>query len=288
MSTNSSSRIRKVGIGLFLLFILFFALGLSKNALVVELKKVSLVELKKVPKSKAVNKKMELSEKLISDSLRKQNLLDSIYNIENQKYLHLKPGSTPIDTPDGVERVLLLGDSQLEGLRSPVSAYCAKNGHVLLSSLIYYGSSTKQWGTSDTLAYFLKLYKPSVVLFAIGLNELFVNDLDQRVLYIKKIIQTLESYHVRYFWIGPAAWTKDKGIIAKMRDEVGENFFASHELALERASDGRHPSKKAAKIWFDKVAISCTKKGILELSKQVDTLPILKFRRTILMNISDN
>ena len=288
MSSDSSSRIRKVGVGLFLVFALFFSLGSLKIPLTISLKKVNLANLNKVPNFKKVNKQIDASKKIISDSLRKQNLLDSIFNVENQKYLHLKPGSTPVDTPDGVERVLLLGDSQLDGLRSPVSAYCAKNGHVLLSSIIYYGSSTKQWGSTDTLDYYLKLYKPSIVLFAIGLNELFVNDIDQRVNYMKKIIQTLDANHVRYLWIGPAAWTKDKGIIAKMRDEVGENFFASHELELERASDGRHPSNRAAKIWFDKVAVSCTEKGILDLSKQVDTLPKLKFRRTILMNISDD
>ena len=288
MSSESSSRIRIVGVGLLLVFALFFTLGSLKTPLTIELKKVNIANLNKLTKIKKVDKKMEASKKLIADSLRKQFLVDSLFNVENQKYLSLTPGSTPEDTPDGVERVLLLGDSQLEGLRNPVSAYCAKNGHALLASIIYYGSSTKQWGSKDTLEYFLKVYKPSVVLFAIGLNELFVNDLDQRGLYIRKIIQTLEAYNVRYFWIGPAAWTKDKGIIAKMQEEVGEHFYASHELNLERAADGRHPSKKAAKLWFDKVAVSCTQKGILDLSKQVDTLPTLKFKRTILMNISDD
>jgi hypothetical protein len=286
MSNKTSTNIQKVAIGLLLVFILFYALGLVKKPLMLELNTVNLEYLVKSSKNKSSEIKKE--KQFISDSLLKKQEQDSIKRLENQKILHLKPGLTPIDTPEGVERVLLLGDSQLEGLRSPVSAYCEKNGHVLLSSIIYYGSSTKQWGSTDTLAYFLNLYKPSVVLFAIGLNELFVNDLDQRVLYMKKIIETFEKYNVRYLWIGPAAWTKDRGIVSKMKEVVGDFFFPSHELILSRAADGRHPSKPAAKVWFDKVAISCTEKKVIDFSKQVDTLPALKYKRTILMNINDN
>ena len=287
MFSNPSSHIRKVGVGFILVFLLFFFNGLLNKPLLIEIKKAEINNLKKTNTTETSEKDKKIS-KVISDSILKQNLKDSIFKLENEKYLFLKPGSTPVDTRDGVERVLLLGDSQLEGLRSPVSSYCAKNGHVLLASAVYYGSSTKQWGSTDTLEYFLKLYKPSVVFFAIGLNELFVMDLDNRVTYIKNIIKKFEDYHVRYYWIGPSPWTKDKGIITTMRDAVGEYFFASHELDLERASDGRHPSKKASKIWFDKVAVSCTKKGVLDLSKHVDTLPKIKYDKTIIMNVNDS
>jgi hypothetical protein len=129
------------------------------------------------------------------------------------------------------------------------------------------------------------LYKPSVVLFAIGLNELFVNDFEQRAAYMRNIIKTFNAHNVRYSWIGPAAWTKDKGIIAVMKKEVGSHFFPSHEMEMERSGDGRHPSKSAAKLWFDQVAISLTEKGVIDMSKNVETLPKLKFSRTILMNV---
>jgi len=192
---------------------------------------------------------------------------------------------SPVFTNDGVERVLLIGDSQLEGLRKPVSSYCEKNNHVLVSTIIWYGSSTKQWATTDTLEYYLDLYKPTVVIFAIGLNELFVRDLDTRAGYVKSIKKAFEDYGVRYSWIGPAAWTSDKGIIDVMAKEVGDHFFPSHNIKMERASDGRHPSKKAAKLWFDQVAESITKLGVIDFSTKVDTLTRLKFSRTILLSI---
>jgi lysophospholipase L1-like esterase len=280
MLNDSSKQLLKVGLGLLLLFLLFFSLGNLHYPLSFDLKKVDLsnLQITKKPLKQKQNPKGNIEDKK----------LDSLDKVEHQKLLKVENGITPVDTPEGVERVLLLGDSQLEGLRSPVSAYCNKNGHVLLSTVIYYGSSTKQWGSSDTLDYFLREYKPSVVFFAIGLNELFVNDLEQRGKYMKKIIETFEKYNVRYLWIGPAAWTSDKGIVAKMKEVVGDRFFASEDLELERAADGRHPSKSGAKIWFDKVAATSTEKGILDLSKTVDTLPKLKFTRTILMNIKYN
>lgn len=262
-----------------LTFCLFFGLGSLHFPLSFELRKVE------ISSFFSVKKDAKKTRKGFSKQVDSKNEKDTS-DIKNDKIpVKVANGATPVDTPEGVERVLLLGDSQLEGLRSPVSAYCDANGHVLVATVIYYGSSTKQWGSSDTLDYFLDLYKPSVVLFAIGLNELFVNDFEQRAAYMRNIIKTFNAHNVRYSWIGPAAWTKDKGIIAVMKKEVGSHFFPSHEMEMERSGDGRHPSKSAAKLWFDQVAISLTEKGVIDMSKNVETLPKLKFSRTILMNV---
>jgi hypothetical protein len=279
MAQEPHIKLRKVGVGFLLTFCLFFALGSIDFPLTFELRKVE------ISSFFAEKKDTKKSSKSAGKHVDSKNDSDTSNRKENQKPVNVAKGATPVDTPEGVERVLLLGDSQLEGLRSPVSAYCDANGHVLVATVIYYGSSTKQWGSSDTLAYYLDLYKPSVVLFAIGLNELFVNDFDQRAAYMRNIIKTFNAYNVRYSWIGPAAWTKDKGIIAVMKKEVGSHFFASHEIEMERSGDGRHPSKSAAKLWFDQVAISLTDKGVIDMSKKVETLPKLKFTRTILMNV---
>ena len=279
MAQDPQIKLRKVGVGFLLTFCLFFFLGSFNFPLSFELRKAEIGAFFKQDKKETnrhVNSKTKENTKKI---------VDSTETAQQHTPVKVAKGETPVDTPEGVERVLLLGDSQLEGLRSPVSAYCDANGHVLVATVIYYGSSTKQWGSSDTLDYFLDLYKPSVVVFAIGLNELFVNDFDQRALCMRNIIKSFNAHNVRYSWIGPAAWTKDKGIISVMQKEVGSQFFASHELKMERSADGRHPSKSAAKLWFDQVALSLTEKGVIDLSKKVESLPKLKFTRTILMNV---
>ena len=280
MAQDPQIRLRKVGVGFLLTFCLFFFLGSFKNPILFELRKAEIGAFFKQDK-----KETHRHAKSIAKKDKSKQIIDSAETAQQHTPVKVAKGATPFDTPEGVERVLLLGDSQLEGLRSPVSAYCDANGHVLVATIIYYGSSTKQWGSSDTLDYYLDLYKPSVVVFAIGLNELFVNDFDQRALYMRNIIKSFNTHNVRYSWIGPAAWTKDKGIIAVMQKEVGSHFFASHELKMERSADGRHPSKSAAKLWFDQVAVSLTEKGVIDMSKKVETLPKLKFTRTILMNV---
>jgi hypothetical protein len=174
------------------------------------------------------------------------------------------------------ERVLLIGDSQLEGLKGPMNEYCIKNNHELVSVVIWYGSSTKNWATTDSMTHFIKKFKPTVVVAAIGLNEIFARDLEKRRGYIQTLVSGLEREHVKWYWVGPAAWTKDNGIIEVMQSELGDHFFPSHTMQMERGNDGRHPSRKAAKLWFDAISVELTQKNILSLPQKVDELQKLK------------
>ena len=188
-----------------------------------------------------------------------------------------------IDSASG-ERVLLLGDSQLEGLRAPVYDYCLANGHRLISSVLWYGSSTKWWGTCDTLEYYINKFRPNKILIALGLNELFVRDLDNRKKYIENILSTIKKHNLSYYWIGPAAWTKDSGITNLLKELNGDCFFPSHLLKLPRASDRRHPSKAGARIWFDSVASVLTKNKILNLERKI--APVAKIKNSSLVVLS--
>lgn len=280
---NSIRVLRIVGISFLCIFVLFFALGSLDLPLAFEVKKSDVADLYLKPQPK---KKKPVTKQQNSIA-QKQTIGDST-NVKDSTNVIMKPQraqGSPVNTPDGVERVLLIGDSQLDGLRNPVSSYCDLNNHVLVSTIIWYGSSTKEWATTDTLEYYLESYKPTVVIFAIGLNELFVRDLEKRSTYVRSIKKTFQDYGVRYSWVGPAAWTPDKGIIGVMSREVGEHFFPSHTIKLDRASDGRHPSKSASKLWFDQVAESLTTRGVINFSNKVEKMTRLKFSRTILLSL---
>lgn len=239
-----------IGLGLLVLFILFLAISTIKKPIVFELKKAS---------NPFENKK--------SDSLA---FADSVITIEKIRGDTNK--TIKIDT-SGKQRVLLIGDSQLEGLRKPIYNYCVLNNHDLVASILWYGSSTKLWGESDTLSYFLKQYQPTYLFIALGLNELFVNDMDNRREYIKNILATIKKFGVRYFWIGPAAWKQDKGITSLLAEMNGAFFYPSHLLKLERANDKMHPSKDGAKVWMDSVAtyVTSLRNYGLDLSIHKDT-----------------
>lgn len=185
------------------------------------------------------------------------------------------------------ERVMIIGDSQLESLRLPLSNYCEKNNHKLVSSILWYGSSTKEYALTDTLKYFINRFKPTVVFFAIGLNELFVRDFEDRTKYIEKILSVFAEKKVQYCWIGPAAWTKDRGIVQLMQKKVGNSFYPSHQLQLERANDRRHPSSNGGKKWFDQIATFSDSLKIIRFSHPVEKLSGKSSGRMIVLNIND-
>lgn len=248
-STNNDVKSRHLllhlGLGLIGVFCLFFLLAKSSATFSFELRKASLP----FPSSQP----LQTNSALILDSSSILNM-DSCWSPQK-------------------ERVLLIGDSQLEGLREPVYKYCIANQHNLTASVLWYGSSTRQWSRKDTLAYYLKKYKPSYVILAIGLNELFVNDMDNRREYISQILKTLKAAHVKYFWIGPAAWKEDKGITSLLAEMTQPYFYPSHTLKLDRKSDRRHPTNKAAALWFDSVAVkmSLLKERGIDFSIKKDT-----------------
>ena len=181
------------------------------------------------------------------------------------------------------KRILLIGDSQLEGLRVPIYNYCVWNKCNLAASVVWYGSTTKQWGTTDTLDHYLNRYKPSFVFIALGLNELFVNDLAKRRDYISAIKNKLLSKGIPYFWIGPAAWKQDKGVIGIMKELNGNLFLDSSQLNLERAEDNRHPSRSAAWVWMEEVSKYITSNGIIDFSLRGERMSKMKDSPFILL-----
>lgn len=257
MQDSTRHIILQLALAMGAIFVLFFTLGLDKSPERLGLKVVSLpfMEPPPLPRYEGPLPKDTLP---YVDFQRIANVSDT------HRYKPQDPQSRPIillpeakaTCGDSVfPKILLIGDSQLEGLRRPVYNYCVANNYDLVASVCWYGSSTKYWGGTDTLDHFLRKYKPDHVMFAIGLNELFVNDFEARKGWIDNILNTFASHGVGYTWVGPAAWKEDKGIIKVMRERVGPHFFSSEKLTLERANDHMHPSNDGARVWMDSVAV---------------------------------
>jgi hypothetical protein len=264
-----------LGSSLLIIFCLFYIIGIINFPLIFELKKAKPIQLSsvKIPENKNISKVKSSTHN--KDTIQKNkgtktSELASLKEIQNDKFKN--------------EKILLIGDSQLEGLRIPIYGYCINNNYQLVSTVMWYGSSTKEWGNTDTLDFFIKKYQPSIVVFAIGLNELFVTDLSERKTYIDNIVNKFKKFGLKYFWIGPAAWTKDKGIINLMKKQVGDPFYSSHLLKLDRASDKRHPSRKAARIWFDSVAAYMSKLNTINFSRKYVTTPKIKDSPLIILS----
>ncbi len=204
-----------------------------------------------------------LSEKsitLFGYELKKSGIKDFLWGeaVETQGFaemssLALKPDKDTVVTDTSSQRILLIGDSMLEGLMLRLRDYVAYNKHDM-KSVIWYSSSTLWYGTSDTLSYYIKQYKPSYVMLVLGANELFISDIkNKRLKYVKRIIAQMDT--LPFVWIGPPNWKDDTGINELILSNVGEKrYFPSKNLTYRRTSDGAHPTKASARVWMDSIA----------------------------------
>lgn len=151
------------------------------------------------------------------------------------------------------QRILIIGDSMLEGLNPRLAAYAKENGHTL-NSVIWYSSTTKYWGSCDTLRVFLRRYKPTFIFISLGANELFVRNIaEQREGLLKNFLRQIGD--IPYVWIGPPNWKKDTGINDMIARNVPKGrFFLSNGMRFTRKADGAHPTAASASLWMDSVA----------------------------------
>jgi lysophospholipase L1-like esterase len=157
-------------------------------------------------------------------------------------------------TDTSTQRILLIGDSMLEGLMRRVRDYSVYNKH-FLKTVIWYSSTTKVYGTTDTLAYFIKKHKPTYIILSLGANEMFIRDIkERRQDYVYNILNAIGD--IPYVWLGPPNWREDTGINELILENVGpKRYYESKQLTFQRASDGVHPTHSAARIWMDSVAV---------------------------------
>ncbi|MFN8258190.1 MAG: SGNH/GDSL hydrolase family protein [Bacteroidales bacterium] len=162
-----------------------------------------------------------------------------------------KQKQAAIDTTS--QKILLIGDSMLEGLMLRLKDYTAANHHDM-KTVIWYSSSTEYFGRCDTLKYFIKQYKPSYIMLVLGANELFVPDIKRkRAGYVKHILKQIDT--LNYTWVGPPNWKEDTGINDLIINNVGPmRYFPSKNLNYTRSKDGAHPTHASSAIWMDSIA----------------------------------
>jgi len=162
----------------------------------------------------------------------------------------LLDSSDKVDT--STQRILLIGDSMAEALFYPFFNYCKwSNYHFKLIAIR--GTSSPFWANTDTMTRTIKRYKPSLVLFTLGANEIAVPALMSRKRLYTKILRQLDS--VPYLWIGTPVWTQDTVYRKLMKQLVPPDlFFDSQGMALQRQKDGAHPTISGSKVWGDSIA----------------------------------
>ncbi len=206
-------------------------------------------------------KKTEIYTTLMGDTILPEAL--RAVNIDT-----LRETPTQMDTT--AQRILLIGDSMLEGLMLRLRDYAEFNHHEL-QPVIWYSSQTEWYGKYDTLKYFIRKFKPTYVMLVIGANELFVPNIQaKRDKFVKRILKQIDT--IKYVWIGPPNWKDDTGINDMIIRNVGEKrYYPSKNLTYKRFKDGAHPTHESASMWMDSVASWVMKKSMYPIKLTVPT-----------------
>jgi lysophospholipase L1-like esterase len=187
-------------------------------------------------------RKSAAAEFFVSDTIQSSPVVDSLKVAEKSPVLDSTAKS-----------IMLIGDSMLEGLSPRMLEYALQNGHTL-NSVVWYSSTTKYFGQSDTLRHFIRKYNPDYIFLSLGANELFVKNIKKdRAAYVRHILQSIGD--IPYIWIGPPNWKEDTGINELIVQNVRSGcYYPSKRLEFKRSKDGAHPTKASAAQWVDSLA----------------------------------
>ncbi len=160
----------------------------------------------------------------------------------------------------GYRRVLHIGDSMVGfkfGLTRALGARFEKDGAKFFSIPITnagIGSFEKGTELEDAI----KKTRPDLVLLTLGANNATSPAPEYYVPAIKRIVKKMgvtPGGKRRCFWIGPPLWKPDKvgfiDVLAKSTEPC--TFFDSSHLALEKMTDGIHPTNKGGEVWAEAV-----------------------------------
>lgn len=151
-------------------------------------------------------------------------------------------------------RILLFGDSMLDGVGRRFYEYAQESGHYLFTS-IWYGSTTHSWARTTELDRLMDQVKPTFVIICLGTNDLGYHDLKARSESVKEILRVVGD--IPYVWIGPAKLpklNKDFGVVDMLRETIGDDlYYNSYNERLARLKDNVHPTFAASAAWVDKV-----------------------------------
>lgn len=232
------------GLSIFLPLLAIYIYSCSDNTL-----KIGKVEIKQV----LGNQDVDLLISEIDKSNKSAKIPLSKITLDSNGKIVKANNIIPVLSDTTKHRILLIGDSEIGGLRYSINDYCRENGHKIVLAVEWYSATTFNFGRSDTIDKIIARYKPTYIFMVLGLNELYAKDLKARKIAANQLAEKLKG--IPYTWIGPANWQEDFGInkVYESSAEPGA-YFMSKNLTLPRSKDGRHPDNKGYRLWMDSIA----------------------------------
>ncbi len=103
---------------------------------------------------------------------------------------------------------------------------------------------------SDRMSKLVAANDPDLVLVNLGANDVNSNDPARSIVDIRAIVAKLDGRDC--YWIAPALWKKDTGIVDVLAASVAPcRFFDSKGFKVERGKDHWHPSVEGGAVWAE-------------------------------------
>ena len=97
----------------------------------------------------------------------------------------------------------------------------------------------------------LAKHDPDLVLVNLGANHIDDGDPETAAKHVHAIVQLIGARDC--YWIAPALWKKDTGIVDVIARSVAPcRFFDSKGFKVGRRGDGWHPSVEGGAVWADR------------------------------------
>ncbi len=163
------------------------------------------------------------------------------------------PPGPPVEAPPLPEgtKILIIGDSFAEALGVGLKA---KEGEYHVKATLRGEKATfiPEWaGPNRGVPLMLKQVQPTLVVIALGGNELAMTDPSVRGPKVKQLVGFMGS--IPCVWVSPPLWgNKDNGLLEIIRQNSSPcRYFDSNVLSpnLPRGSDKIHPNADGQKIW---------------------------------------
>ncbi|GEM_PF-2559250 len=183
--------------------------------------------------------------------------LDSILEVFQETY-RLQKMPLPSTSNQKVKfdpkkkRILLTGDSMGDCLFFALLNLRKSNSFQVIYKP-WYSSKISQWASRQLLTDYIQKYRPHLVIFTLGSNELFFPISEKKAQNVQKILQQVEG--TEFVWVGPPNWKKDWGLDSLVHAQVGSShYFVSKDLKFKRRGDGAHPTIAEGTHWTDTLA----------------------------------
>jgi len=150
------------------------------------------------------------------------------------------------------QRILLMGDSMAEALYFPFINIC-KWSNFYFKVCAVKGTTSLYWAEKDTLAQAIERFRPTLILFTCGANEITIPRLRVRKRMYEKVLARFDT--LPYIWVGTPVWTGDTVYGNMMRELVpADQLFISQGIPMSLQRDGAHPDMAGARVWADSLA----------------------------------